>query len=93
MTVLAQPIDSSANREKRRSSKKIRLLPIAMLVLLGGIMFLTATTQGALLTIAMLASLGFLQLGASFHNVQLKEDLLALAMAALGTIAMLYLLA
>ncbi|QEA39492.1 hypothetical protein FGL86_10670 [Pistricoccus aurantiacus] len=93
MTVLAQPIDSSANREKRRSSKKIRLLPIAILVLLSGAMLLTATIQSALLTIAMLASLGFLQLGASFYNAQLKEDLLALAMAALGTIAMLYLLA
>nr|WP_298411762.1 hypothetical protein [uncultured Halomonas sp.] len=93
MTMLAQPIYSPANQGMFQSLMKPYFLSIAILVLLCSSIFMNDTIQGELLIFAMLASLGSIQLATFSYAAQLADDLLVLAMAALGTIAMLYLLA
>lgn len=93
MTTLAQPVDSPTHLGRLYSSIKPGVWLIAILALLSGSIFMTATCESALLLMAMLASLGSIRLASSSRTSQLADDLQAFAMAALGTIAVLYLLA
>ncbi|GAA3903214.1 hypothetical protein P1P91_01085 [Halomonas piscis] len=91
MTMLAYSIGSPVGQ--RLQCENLLMLPIAILALLHGAMFTAGTVYGELLMLAMLASLGSLRLAASPNTSQLADDLQVLAIAALVTIAMLYVLA
>lgn len=93
MTTLAQPIDSPTHRGRLYSSIKPCVWLIVILGLLYGSVFMTPGCESALLTMAMLASLGSIRLAPSSRTSQLADDLQTFAMAALGSIAVLYLLA
>lgn len=93
MTPLAQPTGLPTHRRSLHSSIKPCFFLIAILSLLYVPIFMTRTCESALLIIAMLTSLGAIQLATSSTTSLLAGDLQTFAMAALGTIGMLYLLA